>query len=85
MKDLTCLHYYPCSWNDLIVGAPFYFDRRKDEGGAVYVYMNQNGSFRDKADMVLTGPKDSAFGMAVVAIGDVNQDGFHGRLVGFFA
>ncbi|XP_016341137.1 integrin alpha-3 isoform X1 [Sinocyclocheilus anshuiensis] len=69
-------------WKDLIVGAPFYFDRRKDEGGAVYVYMNQNGSFRDKADVVLTGPKDSAFGMAVVAIGDVNQDGFQDFAVG---
>lgn len=47
--------------------------------------MNQNGSFRNKADVVLTGPKDSAFGMAVVGIGDVNQDGFQGRFVGFFA
>ncbi|KAG1968229.1 integrin alpha-3 [Pimephales promelas] len=69
-------------WKDLIVGAPFYFDRKKDEGGAVYVYMNQNGSFRDKADVVLTGPKESAFGMAVVAIGDVNQDGFQDFAVG---
>uniref|UniRef100_A0A672T3M4 Integrin, alpha 3a n=1 Tax=Sinocyclocheilus grahami TaxID=75366 RepID=A0A672T3M4_SINGR len=69
-------------WKDLIVGAPFYFDRRKDEGGAVYVYMNQNESFRDKADVVLTGPKDSAFGMAVVGIGDVNQDGFQDFAVG---
>ncbi|XP_016343161.1 integrin alpha-3-like [Sinocyclocheilus anshuiensis] len=69
-------------WKDLIVGAPFYFDRRKDEGGAVYVYMNQNGSFRDKADVKLIGPKDSAFGMAVVAIGDVNQDGFQDFAVG---
>uniref|UniRef100_A0A673NND2 Integrin, alpha 3a n=1 Tax=Sinocyclocheilus rhinocerous TaxID=307959 RepID=A0A673NND2_9TELE len=69
-------------WKDLIVGAPFYFDRRNDEGGALYVYMNQNGSFRDKADVVLTGPKDSAFGMAVVAIGDVNQDGFQDFAVG---
>ncbi|KAL1278310.1 hypothetical protein QQF64_024983, partial [Cirrhinus molitorella] len=69
-------------WKDLIVGAPFYFDRKKEEGGAVYVYMNQNGSFRHKADVVLTGPKGSAFGMAVVAIGDVNQDGFQDFAVG---
>ncbi|XP_026120642.1 integrin alpha-3-like [Carassius auratus] len=70
-------------WKDLIVGAPFYFDRRNDgKGGAVYVYMNQGGSFSDKADVVLTGPKDSAFGMAVVAIGDVNQDGFQDFAVG---
>nr|XP_055049279.1 integrin alpha-3 isoform X2 [Misgurnus anguillicaudatus]XP_055049282.1 integrin alpha-3 isoform X2 [Misgurnus anguillicaudatus] len=70
------------SWKDLIVGAPFYFDRKKLEGGAVYIYMNQNGVFRDKADLVLYGSKDSAFGMAVVAIGDVNQDGFRDFAVG---
>ncbi|XP_059413088.1 integrin alpha-3-like isoform X2 [Carassius carassius] len=70
-------------WKDLIVGAPFYFDRRNDgKGGAVYVYMNQDGSFSNKADVVLTGPKDSAFGMAVAAIGDVNQDGFQDFAVG---
>ncbi|XP_005164152.1 integrin alpha-3 isoform X2 [Danio rerio] len=69
-------------WKDLIVGAPFYFDRKMDKGGAVYVYMNQNGSFRNKSDVVLTGPKDSGFGMSVVAIGDVNQDGFQDFAVG---
>jgi len=82
--DMEVFSCYPYSWKDLIVGAPFYFDRKKDEGGAVYVYMNQNGSFGDKADVVLTGPKESAFGMAVVAIGDVNQDGFQGRICGGF-
>ncbi|TRY90738.1 hypothetical protein DNTS_004507 [Danionella cerebrum] len=69
-------------WKDLIVGAPFYFDRKKDKGGAVYVFMNQNGSFRDKADVVLNGLKNSGFGMAVAAIGDVNQDGFQDFAVG---
>lgn len=78
---MVVFSYYPYSWKDLIVGAPFYFDRKKDKGGAVYVYMNQNGSFGKKADVVLTGNKDSAFGMAVVAIGDVNQDGFQGRIL----
>ncbi|XP_059414329.1 integrin alpha-3 isoform X2 [Carassius carassius] len=70
------------SWKDLIVGAPFYFDRKNGKGGAVYVYMNRIGSFLEKADVVLTGPKDSAFGMAVAAIGDVNQDGFQDFAVG---
>ncbi|KAK9977874.1 hypothetical protein ABG768_019661 [Culter alburnus] len=69
-------------WKDLIVGAPFYFNRTNDEGGAVYIYMNQNGSFHNESDIFLTGPKDSAFGMAVVAIGDVNQDGFQDFAVG---
>ncbi|XP_066522557.1 integrin alpha-3b [Hoplias malabaricus] len=68
-------------WNDLIIGAPFYFDRYKEEGGAVYVYMNENGSFGNKK-IVLTGFKGSAFGLAVAAIGDVNQDGFQDFAVG---
>ncbi|XP_028989113.1 integrin alpha-3b isoform X2 [Betta splendens] len=69
-------------WNDLIVGAPFYFDRVKEHGGAVYIFMNENGSFQETATVVLKGPSDSAFGMAVAAIGDVNQDGFQDFAVG---
>ncbi|KAM6897820.1 integrin alpha-3b [Xenentodon cancila] len=69
-------------WNDLIVGAPFYFDRMKDQGGAVYIFMNENGSFQKTASMVLKGPSASGFGFAVAAIGDVNQDGFQDFAVG---
>ncbi|XP_010872704.2 integrin alpha-3 [Esox lucius] len=69
-------------WNDLIVGAPFYFDRKKEHGGAVYIYMNKNGSFQQKSDVILRGPRGSAFGMAVASIGDVNQDGFQDFAVG---
>ncbi|XP_061611298.1 integrin alpha-3b [Phyllopteryx taeniolatus] len=70
------------NWNDLIVGAPFYFDRMKDEGGAVYIYMNENGSFQKTPTMMLKGPASSAFGNAVAAIGDVDQDGFQDFAVG---
>lgn len=69
-------------WNDLIVGAPFYFDRMKDHGGAAYVFMNENGSFQKTASLVLKGPIASAFGFALAAIGDVNQDGFQDIAVG---
>ncbi|XP_073346034.1 integrin alpha-3b [Pagrus major] len=69
-------------WNDLIVGAPFYFDRMKDQGGAVYIFMNENGSFQKTATVVLKGPSASGFGLAVAAIGDVNQDGFQDFAVG---
>ncbi|XP_026877673.2 integrin alpha-3b isoform X2 [Electrophorus electricus] len=69
-------------WNDLLVGAPFYFDRYKEHEGAVYIFMNENGSFQNKANMVLKGVKGSAFGFAVAAVGDVNQDGFQDFAVG---
>ncbi|XP_028286380.1 integrin alpha-3b [Parambassis ranga] len=69
-------------WNDLIVGAPFYFDRMKEQGGAVYIFMNENGSFQDTPTVVLKGPTGSGFGFAVAAIGDVNQDGFQDFAVG---
>ncbi|KAM9716645.1 integrin alpha-3b [Menidia menidia] len=69
-------------WNDLIVGAPFYFDRLKDQGGAVYIFMNENGSFQNTASVVLKGPYESGFGIAVAAIGDVNQDGFQDIAIG---
>ncbi|KAB5554158.1 hypothetical protein PHYPO_G00046970 [Pangasianodon hypophthalmus] len=69
-------------WKELIVGAPFYFNRRREEGGAVYVFMNENGSFKPKTDLMFTGPSDSGFGMAVASIGDVNQDGFQDFAVG---
>ncbi|KAG1954636.1 integrin alpha-3b isoform X2 [Pimephales promelas] len=69
-------------WNDLIVGAPFYFDRYKEEGGAVYIFMNENGSFQERANLVLKGKKGSGFGFAVAAVGDVNQDGFQDFAVG---
>ncbi|XP_072312151.1 integrin alpha-3b isoform X2 [Eucyclogobius newberryi] len=69
-------------WNDLIVGAPFYFDRMKERGGAVYVYMNENGSFQKTPTLVLTGPASSGFGFALAAIGDINQDGFQDFAVG---
>ncbi|XP_076008026.1 integrin alpha-3b isoform X2 [Genypterus blacodes] len=69
-------------WNDLIVGAPFYFDRMKDQGGAAYIFMNENGSFQKAASLVLTGPVASAFGLALAAIGDVNQDGFQDIAIG---
>ncbi|KAF6734965.1 Integrin alpha-3 [Oryzias melastigma] len=69
-------------WNDLLVGAPFYFNRQKGEGGAVYIYMNTGGRFETTPTTVLTGPPGSAFGIAVAAAGDLNQDGFQDVAVG---
>ncbi|XP_035471592.2 integrin alpha-3-like isoform X2 [Scophthalmus maximus] len=69
-------------WNDLLVGAPFYFHRQQEAGGAVYVYMNSGGRFDSGPSVVLRGPARSAFGMSVSAAGDLNQDGFQDFAVG---
>lgn len=73
------MQFVSCRWNDLLVGAPFYFQRQQEVGGAVYVYMNKGGHFESGPDVVLKGPAGSAFGMAVAAAGDLNQDGFQGE------
>ncbi|XP_078808186.1 integrin alpha-3-like [Oryzias latipes] len=69
-------------WNDLLVGAPFYFERQQGKGGAVYIYMNAGAHFESRPTAVLTGPPGSAFGIAVTAAGDLNQDGFQDIAVG---
>lgn len=65
-----------------MVGAPQYSstDMEAGTGGAVYVYINRRGGRdwdRSQPD-ILTGNKDSMFGLAVANIGDINQDGYNG-------
>ncbi|KAM9780426.1 integrin alpha-3-like [Neosynchiropus ocellatus] len=69
-------------WRDLLVGAPFYFHHNQEVGGALYVYLNRGGRFEAQPSLVLKGPTGSGFGMAVVAAGDLNQDGFQDFAVG---
>lgn len=65
-----------------MVGAPQYSstDMEAGIGGAVYIYIN----CRDDRDWhklqpdVLTGNKDSMFGLTVANIGDINHDGYNG-------
>lgn len=72
----------PRRWQDLLVGAPHYFERKQEVGGAVFVYMNEAGGFQALPSLVLTGPSSSGFGFALATLGDINQDGFQGELRG---
>lgn len=70
------------SWTDLIVGAPNFFDRKAEIGGAVYVYLNPFGHWDDQARPIrLNGTYDSMFGMTVSNIGDLDQDGYGGESI----
>lgn len=68
------------SWTDLIIGAPNFFDRKAEIGGAVYVYLNPFGRWADQARPIrLNGTYDSMFGMTVTNVGDLDQDGYGGE------
>ncbi|KAL2091463.1 hypothetical protein ACEWY4_013726 [Coilia grayii] len=69
-------------WTDLIVGAPNFFDRKAEIGGAVYVYLNPAGHWDKVWPIRLNGTYDSMFGITVNTVGDLDLDGFVDIAVG---
>eukprot|EP00066_Takifugu_rubripes_P018741 XP_011608007.1 PREDICTED: integrin alpha-6 isoform X1 [Takifugu rubripes] len=69
-------------WQDIVVGAPQFYMKDGDVGGAAFVYMNREGRWDGVMPVRLNGTKDSMFGLAVENIGDVNQDSFEDIAVG---
>jgi len=65
---------------DLLVGAPFYFTR--ENGGAVYIYMNVDHCLNCSEPIKLTGKPESRFGFAIANLGDLNKDGFEDIAIG---
>uniref|UniRef100_A0A7N6A2K7 Integrin, alpha 6b n=1 Tax=Anabas testudineus TaxID=64144 RepID=A0A7N6A2K7_ANATE len=80
--DLAVLDLNGDSWQDIVVGAPQYFEKDGEIGGAVYVYINNAGNWNQVKRTRIDGPKDSMFGLAVENLGDINQDGYHDFAVG---
>nr|XP_020471853.1 integrin alpha-6-like isoform X3 [Monopterus albus] len=80
--DLTVLDLNRDGWLDIVVGAPQYFEKDGEIGGAVYVYVNKAGKWKDVKPTRIDGTKDSMFGLAVENLGDINQDGYHDFAVG---
>ncbi|KAM4794721.1 integrin alpha-7 isoform 2-T3 [Rhinophrynus dorsalis] len=69
-------------WTDLLVGAPNFFLRKEEIGGAVYVYMNKAGKLDSSPPIRLNGTHGSMFGISICSLGDINQDGFKDIAVG---
>ncbi|XP_045409688.1 integrin alpha-7 isoform X2 [Lemur catta] len=69
-------------WPDLVVGAPYFFERQEELGGAVYVYLNQGGHWAGISPLRLCGLPDSMFGISLAVLGDLNRDGFPDIAVG---
>lgn len=68
-------------WEDLAIGAPQFYEKDGSAGGAVYIYINEGGKdWENIVPVQLTGNKESMFGLAVESIGDLNQDGYGGKI-----
>ncbi|XP_038645340.1 integrin alpha-6-like isoform X1 [Scyliorhinus canicula] len=80
--DVAVVDLNQDSWLDLVVGAPQFFDKQAEIGGAAYVYINPEGNWNKAAPIRLNGSKDSMFGLAVANIDDINQDGYPDLAVG---
>lgn len=74
-------HYNLSRWEDLAVGAPQFYEKDSLAGGAVYIYINDRGKdWENIVPVRLLGKKESMFGLAVENIGDLNQDGYEGKM-----
>ncbi|XP_067287260.1 integrin alpha-7 isoform X3 [Pseudorasbora parva] len=69
-------------WTDLVVGAPNFFDRKAEIGGAVYVFLNPASHWEKARPIRLNGTYDSMFGLTVSSTGDLDRDGYEDIAVG---
>ncbi|KAM8856284.1 integrin alpha-6 isoform 1-T1 [Spinachia spinachia] len=80
--DVAVVDLNDDGWQDIVVGAPQFYMKDEDVGGAAYVYINQAGRWERITPVRLNGTNDSMFGLAVENIGDVNQDSYKDIAIG---
>uniref|UniRef100_A0A8C7Q8A4 Integrin, alpha 8 n=1 Tax=Oncorhynchus mykiss TaxID=8022 RepID=A0A8C7Q8A4_ONCMY len=71
-------------YDDVLVGAPLYMEREREskpkEVGRVYLYL-QHSPLTFSEPLLLTGTHTfGRFGTAIAPLGDLNQDGYNGKL-----
>ncbi|XP_022660964.1 integrin alpha-PS1-like isoform X2 [Varroa destructor] len=70
--------------DDLVVGAPFYYE--DGVGGAVHVYLNEGAPRYLYQGMqyrkVIGSKEESRFGFAITGLGDIDRDGFNDLAIG---
>ncbi|KAM6934180.1 integrin alpha-6 [Xenentodon cancila] len=80
--DVTVVDLNNDGWQDIVVGAPQFYMKDRDIGGAVYIYINKAGKWEKVTPVRLNGTKHSMFGLAVQNTGDINQDSYEDIAVG---
>uniref|UniRef100_A0A4W5Q2U9 Integrin, alpha 6b n=1 Tax=Hucho hucho TaxID=62062 RepID=A0A4W5Q2U9_9TELE len=80
--DLAVVDLTGDGWQDIVVGAPQFFEKDGEVGGAIYVYINKGGVWSKVTPTRIDGPQDSMFGLAVENLGDLNLDGYQDIAVG---
>uniref|UniRef100_A0A674CUE7 Integrin, alpha 6b n=1 Tax=Salmo trutta TaxID=8032 RepID=A0A674CUE7_SALTR len=80
--DLAVVDLTADGWEDIVVGAPQFFEKDGEVGGAIYVYVNKGGDWSKVTPTRIDGPRDSMFGLAVENLGDLNLDGYKDIAVG---
>ncbi|XP_061579506.1 integrin alpha-6 isoform X2 [Cololabis saira] len=80
--DVTVVDLNNDGWQDIVVGAPQFYMKDSEIGGAVYIYINKAGKWESVTPVRLTGTKHSMFGLAVENTGDINLDSYRDIAVG---
>ena len=69
-------------YDDLIVGAPQYYDAGESVGGAVFIFFSAEGKRGFSDFRMLTGPEGSSFGHSLASLGDADIDEYGDFCVG---
>ncbi|XP_077979308.1 integrin alpha-6-like [Glandiceps talaboti] len=81
--DIVVVDLNSDGYDDLVVGAPLYYNKEEKIGGGIFVYMNDGkGKLIEENAPFIPGPLDSMFGMSLTSLEDLDVDGYNDIAVG---